>query len=412
MDAPVNTRIGDLDTLRAARQAGILFLVSAALSVVAISGVPDRRDQLLLLAATDVAIALVTFMLPWRRWPVRSTLALAVAAWTVIGGSTWAIGGVGSGSGAFFVLAFAWMGLHHNRRTILLNAPVAAAAYVVGLVLNADTRLLLTGAVLVIPFAVTVGLIIEGRVRRLTAARAVIEEEQRWRTALMATLAHDVRSPLTTIHGVLEIIAESADLPSDLQPLVASAARQTSRLTTLASTLLDLERVEGGKLVLDWQDVDLEDLAHEVAELLDSPDMSVQVEPDLTVRADRMRLQQMMINLGTNAQQHGHPPFIIGARSQSAVIEVFVRDHGEGLLVADVPLLFERLGRTDGSPESVGLGLWIVRLLARAHGGDAVHRPADPGSEFVIKLPKHASPAESHLPHNDVALAPARATPL
>ena len=398
MAFPVDTASREADILRAARQAGFLFLLSAALTLVATTNIPDRRDPLLFLAATDLAIAVVTFLLPWRRWPAGSTAALAVAAWTVIGGSTWAIGGIGSGAGAFFVLAFAWMGLHHSRRMILANAPVAASAYLLALVLSDATRQLLTGTVLVISFAVSIGLIIEGRVRRLKAAREVIEEEQRWRAALMATLAHDVRSPLTTIQGVLEFIAEDDELPEHLESLVAAAARQTSRLSTLASTLLDLERVEGGKLILDWQDVHLEELLHQVAELLGGTDVSIDVEPRLAVRADPMRLQQMLVNLGTNAQRHGEPPVVIGARSSGAGVELFVRDHGTGVPVADRPHLFQRLNRTDGNPESVGLGLWIVRLLAQAHGGDAVHRPADPGSEFVVTLPGRSMLAAEQRP--------------
>lgn len=407
MAEPVDTASREADNLRAARQAGLLFLMSAVLSLVAITSFPDRRDPLLLLVATDLAIAVVTFLLPWRRWPAGSTAVLAVAAWSVIGESTWAIGGIGSGAGAFFVLAFAWMGLHHSRLMILANAPVAAAAYLVALALSDSTRQSLMGAGLVIPFAVSIGLIIEGRVRRLKAAREVIEEEQRWRAALMATLAHDVRSPLTTIHGVLEIIAEDADLPAHLQPLVAAATRQTSRLATLASNLLDLERVEGGKLILDWQVVDVELLSQQVAELLGSTGVSVDVESGLTARADPMRLQQMMVNLGTNAQRHGEPPVVIGARSVVAGVEIFVRDHGAGVPMADRPLLFQRLNRTDGNPESVGLGLWIVRLLAQAHGGDAVYRPADPGSEFVITLPGHSILAATPLPAGEHARASA-----
>lgn len=393
MAVPVDTASREADILRAVRQAGLLFLMAAVLSLVAITSFPDRRGPLLVLAATDLAIAVLIFLLPWRRWPARSTAALAVPAWTLIGGSTWAIGGIGSGAGAFFVLAFAWMGLHHSRRMILANAPIAAAAYVVALLISDATRQSLLGAVLVIPFAASVGLIIEGRVRRLKAAREVIEEEQRWRAALMATLAHDVRSPLTTIHGVLEIIADDEDLPAHLQPLVAAAARQTSRLATLASNLLDLERVEGGKLILDWQEVDVEALAQQVAELLGSTDVIVDVESGLTVTADPMRLQQMIVNLGTNAQRHGEAPVVIGARSLDTGVEIFVRDHGAGVPAADRTQLFQRLNRTDGNPESVGLGLWIVRLLAQAHGGDAVHRPASPGAEFVITLPGQSIPA-------------------
>ena len=79
--------------------------------------------------------------------------------------------------------------------------------------------------------------------------------------------------------------------------------------------------------------------------------------------------------------------------------------------MADRPLLFQRLNRTEGNPESVGLGLWIVRLLAQAHGGDAAYRPAGPGSEFVITLPSNVAspgPARTTLLSGQ---APARTTP-
>ena len=411
MTSPADAGNREADVLRAARQAGLLFLLSSALTTAATVSFPDRREQLLLVAGIDLAIAAVAFLLPWRRWGAGSTAALAVIAWAVIGGSTWAIGGIGSGAGAFFVLAFAWMGLHHSRRMILANAPVAAASYLVALVLTDAPRQVLAATVLVIPFAVSIGLIIEGRVRRLKAAQELIEEEQRWRAALMATLAHDVRSPLTTIHGALEIIADDRDLPDHLRPLVAAATRQTSRLTTLASNLLDLERVEGGKLILDWQPVNLTDLAEQVAELLAGSEVTVDVTPGLTVRADRLRLQQMLVNLGTNAQRHGEPPVVIGARAVGTGVEISVRDHGAGVPASDRAQLFQRLNRTEGNPESVGLGLWIVRLLAQAHEGDAIYRPADPGSEFVILLPGHSIVPAAQPPAGTSARRPAPTTP-
>ncbi|MCW2833163.1 MAG: putative two-component system sensor kinase [Nocardioides sp.] len=377
-------------TSRAARQAGILFLLAAGLSLLAIISFPDRREPLLLLAGLELVIAVLA-LLPWRHLGPVSMTAIALVAWTVIGASTWAVGGIGSGSGAFFVLAFAWMGLHLSRRMILLNAPLAACAYTVALVFNDVTREVLAATVLVIPFALSIGLVIEGRVRRLSAARQIIEDEQSWRAALMATLAHDVRSPLTTIQGVLELLTEDAELPAHLEPLVAAAARQTARLTILASSLLDLERVEGGKLVLDLQQVDVDALMQQVAELLDDASIRVEVEAGLTARADPVRLQQMLVNLGTNALRHGQPPVVMGARMADGMVELVVRDYGLGVATADRPHLFERLNRTTDNPESVGLGLWIVRLLARAHGGDATHRPADVGSEFVITLPRARS---------------------
>ncbi len=391
MAAPGEFANAAADAPRAARQLGRLVLMSGALALAVIPSVPERGGSRFPIAAVVVALGLIAFLLPWDRWGTPSTAALGVTAWVVIGVSTWAMGGFGTGVGLFFILGFGWMGLHHSRKMILLNVPIAAGAYLLALIAtDAPPRVLASTAVLV-PIADSVGLIIEDRVRHLREARELIEEEQRWRAALMATLAHDVRSPLTTIHGALEILADDEDLPDHLRPLVAAAARQTSPLTALASNLLDLERVEGGKLILDWQVVDLAELAEQVAELLGSTDVTVDVEPGLTVRADRLRLQQMLVNLGTNAQRHGEPPVVIGARRTPVGVEISVRDHGAGVPPDSRSLLFERLNRTEGNPESVGLGLWIVRLLAQAHGGDATHRPAEPGSEFVITLPSGTS---------------------
>jgi signal transduction histidine kinase len=378
------------DAQGAARQLGLLFLLSGILALVLIPSVPDRRGALAVIAGVVLGLAAASLLLPWRRWDAASTAALALAAVLVIGAATWAMGGFGTGVGLFFVLIFGWMGLHHGRRMILILAPIAVTAYLAALVGTNASPQALAGTAVLVPIAVGVGLTIEGRVRRLREAREAIEEEQRWRAALMATLAHDVRSPLTTIHGALEIMADDDELPDHLRPLVASAARQTARLTALASNLLDLERVEGGKLILDRQLVDVAELAEQVAELLGGSDISVEVEPGLGVSADRLRLQQMMVNLGTNAQRHGGPPIVIRARRTPTGVEISVRDHGAGVPPENRPLLFERLNRTEGNPESVGLGLWIVRLLAQAHGGDAFHRPAAPGSEFVIVLPPTA----------------------
>lgn len=395
MTISVEPRSPRLDAQRAGRQSGALFLLSGVLALAVVPSIPGRTNVLVAISCVDLVIAVVVLMVPWQRWPVGVTAVLAIPAWVMIGLATWALGGFGTGAGTFFVLGFAWLGLHHTRRTILAQSPLAAAAYVGALLATGAPRNVLTTAALLIPISVTVGLIIEGRVRRLKQARVLLEEEQRWRAALMATLAHDVRSPLTTIHGALEIIADDEGLPEHLVSLVAAATRQTARLTALASNLLDLERVEGGKLILDLQWLDLTELAELVAELLGSGDVTVDVDPGLTIHADALRLQQMLVNLGTNAQSHGAPPIVIGARSTTAGVEISVRDHGDGVPAEDRPSLFQRLNRTEGNPESVGLGLWIVRLLAQAHGGDATYRPANPGSEFVITLPTNVSaPAE------------------
>jgi len=375
------------DALRSARQAAGLFLLSGLLAVLAIPTAPDKVGVLLLITAGDLAVALAARVLPWQRWGVEKTALLAVPGCLVMAVSTWAFGGFAAGTGPFFVLFFVWLGLHQTDRVILAVAPVAAIAYAGGLAAaGANQRLLGTTGVLV-PVIVAVGLIISNRVSRLGEARDVIAQQDRWRAALAATLAHDVRTPLTTIGGTLELLADDEGLPEHLRPLLVSASRQTARIGELSSNLLDSERIDQGRLRLDVEDVDVLDTARRVVELVGAAEVRVDVPPGLRVKADRMRLEQMLVNLANNAVRHGGPGITIAARRLDHHVELSVRDDGPGVPPADQEHLFERLSANDRNPGSVGLGLWIVKELAHAHGGAVAYHPVPTGAEFAISLP-------------------------
>lgn len=386
---PRGSWANDDDASAASRQAGALFLLSGVLALTAIPTESDRVRVLAVIAVSDFAVALAAVALPWSRWGVRATALLALPGCAILGVSTWAFGGFAAGTGPFFVLLFVWLGLHHTRDVVLAVAPVAAIAYAGGLVAaDADARLLSTTVVL-IPIALAVGLVIGGRVRRLAQARDLIERQDRWRTALVTTLAHDVRTPLTAITGALELVADHDELPDQLKPLVANATRQASRLATLSATLLDAERIEQGKLRLDLESIDVREVADGAVQLAghDDADVDVDIGPGLCVTADRVRLEQMLINLITNARRYGAPPVAIHALSMDGKVAISVRDHGPGVATEDQPRLFERLSPADHAPGSVGLGLWIVKMLAEAHHGDIAYRAAAPGAEFTITLP-------------------------
>jgi signal transduction histidine kinase len=234
-----------------------------------------------------------------------------------------------------------------------------------------------------------VGLVIRGRVGRLAEARDLIERQDRWRTALVTALAHDVCTPLIAITGALELVAEHDGLSDQLKPLVAAASRQASRLATLSATLLDAERVEQGKLRLDLEPIDLRGVADGAVQLAghDDTEIDVDIQPGLHVTADRVRLQQMLINLITNARRHGAPPVAIHAHPMDGKVAISVRDHGPGVAAKDEPRLFQRLSPADHAPGSIGLGLWIVRMLAEAHEGEIAYHAGSPGAEFTITLP-------------------------
>ena len=372
--------------VRASRQVGLLFLMLAVMAAAGIPTSPERTGLLWLIAAAYLLVGVLAFLLPWRRWEANRTAALAVPGWAVMGLATFA--GYATGTGPFFVLLFAWLGLHHRHGIILAHAPLAAVAYAGGLVAADAPAELVSTTLVLIPIAVSVGLIISGRVQSL-------EREQRWRSALMATLAHDVRSPLSAIEGVLEFVSEDEELPDQFRPLLAAATRQTTRISTLSSNLLDLERVGRGELRLELSDFALADAVRDVVELVGHGKVTLDLDSTLRLWADRLRVEQMLVNLITNALRHGEPPVVIAARTEGNVVRISVRDHGAGVPVADQPFLFERLGPTNGHPNSVGLGLWIVQMLAEAHGGSAKYRTTNPGAEFTLELPA-ARPGVEH----------------
>jgi signal transduction histidine kinase len=131
------------------------------------------------------------------------------------------------------------------------------------------------------------------------------------------------------------------------------------------------------------------------------PDVVSDVPADLVVLADRDRLAQAVDNLLSNALRHGAPPVRVSARRvPNRVVEIRVSDQGGGVAETVRPRLFQRYapGRNKGS---TGLGLFIVRELARAHGGEAVYEPPSedaPGGAFVIQLPEQLESVSTSLP--------------
>jgi signal transduction histidine kinase len=250
---------------------------------------------------------------------------------------------------------------------------------------DARTRQLLSTLVL-IPVATVVALLIAGYTREQRSLRRDLEVRERWRAALMATLAHDVRSPLSTVTGTIEILQDDPATDARYQPLLASAMRQSGRVLKLASGLLEMERVQHGQLVLDRRPVPVEQLAGQVAALTQPDDVQVDVEPGLLVDADPERLEQVLYNLVVNALRHGEPPVVITGRAGPDGVEIAVEDQGDGVPEEDLPFLFERFSTADRAPNSVGLGLWIVRTLVEAHGG-TVRYERRGGARFVVTLP-------------------------
>ena len=211
------------------------------------------------------------------------------------------------------------------------------------------------------------------------------------RSALVSTLAHDVRNPLTAIQGAIKTLLSRRELITTdaAAGLLESADRQADRLTRMANDLLDLARLEQGRMTLDTKPVPLKHAVDGALGYLESAyRIETRIDPRLIVKADPDRLQQVIINLASNALRYGEAPFSVEARSRDDRVEVAFRDHGPGVPLEEVPKLFEPFGsqKTRGS---VGFGLAVVKGLVDAQGGGISYEENEPrGACFKMWLPE------------------------
>jgi two-component system, chemotaxis family, CheB/CheR fusion protein len=221
---------------------------------------------------------------------------------------------------------------------------------------------------------------------------------RRLQEQFMAIASHELRTPLTALHGYLQmlsrLIAGTGELP---ERYVMRALSQSRRLRNLIDELIDLTRLEGGRLRLAPESVDLAALARQSVEIVQSLSdrqelrLRVDVEP-LQVTADPSRLEQVIVNLLANAIKHApespHVDIRVGRRGRHALLAV--RDYGPGIPASDLPQLFSRFFRGTGarSADGLGLGLYISNEIARAHGGSLRARSSEgEGSTFTLRLP-------------------------
>jgi PAS domain S-box-containing protein len=215
----------------------------------------------------------------------------------------------------------------------------------------------------------------------------------------LAVTAHELRTPVGVLGGSAEMLAKHwSELGEDergdiLQGMTASA----SRLRRLLGDLLTASRLERRALPLHPAPVNVAEVVNDAVSttLRTHPEVEVHVAgvAEVNVLADRDRLAQSLDNLIGNALRHGASPVQVQVQPGAAMVDIRVSDLGPGVAAEMQPRLFERFATGD-SRGGTGLGLFIVRELARAQGGDASYEPASldqPAGAFVISLPRAAA---------------------
>jgi len=230
---------------------------------------------------------------------------------------------------------------------------------------------------------------------------AALRRNQEEREDLMHTISHDLRAPLTIIRGHAEMIPELLQVEPGLTPIlresIAAIERSVDGMNSMIRDLVDAARLEGGQITLELAPVDHEEylayLLQRSGAVVESGRIVLEIAPGLpTVRADKNRLDRIMLNLLTNAQKYSPPGKPIEVRAVPAGDEVAfsVTDHGPGIAPEDLPHIFERFYRPAGGrkAEGVGLGLYITKGLVEAHGGRiSITSEPGKGSTFTFTLP-------------------------
>jgi PAS domain S-box-containing protein len=237
-----------------------------------------------------------------------------------------------------------------------------------------------------------------------------LEEAISARDDFLSIASHELRTPLTPIRLSVQSLKRkgqslAAVMPKGLTNQLETMDRQVGRLDTLINELLDVSRITVGRLDLELSEFDATVLVREVVgrfqQELDWGGYKVTLDLGGPVvgRWDRLRLDQVVSNLLSNAMKYGGEPKAIELRVGDGAtgIEISVRDHGVGISPEDQERIFERFERLISVRHfgGFGLGLWIVRQIVEAHGGRVrVHSAPGEGSTFTVEVPRSAARSE------------------
>ena len=232
--------------------------------------------------------------------------------------------------------------------------------------------------------------------------RVDVTNADRRKDEFLATLSHELRSPLASINYAVRVLDGLKGETADRQSMQALIRRQLNKVTQLVDDLLDVSRITSGKLRIQPERLDLRDVVRNAVETLQSDIIERRLkivvrvpEAPVWLQADAGRLEQVFVNLIANAVKYtdagGDISVFLHESGQHAVVRI--RDSGIGITAEALPRIFElfkQANETDSRSRSgLGVGLAVVRNLVELHDGTvtAVSGGYGQGSEFIVRLP-------------------------
>lgn len=211
------------------------------------------------------------------------------------------------------------------------------------------------------------------------------------------TISHDLKSPLVTMQGFIGILSEdiAANRQDDLQDSLTRIQRAGHHMNRLLDDLLQLSRVGTVRNDPEWVDVStmMQEIREDLSKRLEESNAQMFIADTLpSVFADRLRLRQLFENLLSNAIKYGttaeEPEIRVAGEMEGQSVRYTVTDNGPGIPEADQARVFAVFHRLESAQDGTGLGLAVVRRIARLHGGDVTlnSRPGT-GTTFIVTLP-------------------------
>jgi signal transduction histidine kinase len=213
---------------------------------------------------------------------------------------------------------------------------------------------------------------------------------------VLAALVHELMTPLTVIQGFSDTLKQRLDLlsPEMVREASRSISRNAEQMANLIMSFADARSMELNELDLYLESVDLGRFVRQtigdLASVTGERPVTVDAADGIEVKIDKTRIRQVLQNLITNAVKHTPEPSAIdvGVAAAGSAVEVWVSDHGPGIPVAAQEAIFTKFTQLDERSKGAGLGLYIARTIALAHGGDVTVAPAaSGGARFTLLLP-------------------------
>ncbi len=252
---------------------------------------------------------------------------------------------------------------------------------------------------------------VEQRTQELREKNRALEASNKIKNEFLGIAAHDLRSPLGSISNMAELLLDEDDqmAKAEAKEFLGMIHSTSNQMLTLVNDLLDISRIEAGKIELQRETVELRSFLAEIEKynqmLGRRKRIQLEVNCEVDVLAgtfDRERIRQVLNNLIGNAFKFSPPETTVTLAVRFAGdLEFSVTDHGLGILKEELPLLFGAFRRTStrptGDEQSSGLGLSICKQIVEAHGGTiGVESTHGQGSRFYFRLPAFPPPDETY----------------